>query len=475
MRVRRLAGIVFLIAIIFTVISPSAYAKKKKKSKVKLVAQESVLTLLYKKGSKEFACDRSRPGFKVGQIKGTVENENGIFIKLKPLKRKKNKKGKSVKSKLEKTLINECKVRKSEPVPEIGEDGKGFAFFSTPFNGVFNTSNYFDHDLPFAFKGENNLQQTSAGEIHSGISGHEGYDWRMEEGTPLYAVADGVIARAGLGGKFVCPILDDKVVQAISVRIDHPSIKGEQIQTSYVHLSEVAVSVGDTVSTGDLIGYSGNTGCSTTPHLHFQIYKSTNTNSGKRTHFDPYGWRDASVDPWSEHPEGTESLWLWKEGQAPLLTSWSSYSPSESNKARVVISRVQYMGEKDDENLNNEYVELQLDPKNVSGDSLDLTGFRLRNSDFEYYNLPVGFILKVGESVKIYSGAGSNDSENLYWDRSTPAWENFGGGCAQLLKPDDTNMFAFRFRGGTCSSNANISTSKVVADEKEEQCYGHLH
>ena len=41
--------------------------------------------------------------------------------------------------------------------------------------------------------------------------------------------------------------------------------------SSYSHLDELVVALGQKVAAGDLLGYSGTTGCSTGPHLHFQI------------------------------------------------------------------------------------------------------------------------------------------------------------------------------------------------------------
>jgi len=90
---------------------------------------------------------------------------------------------------------------------------------------------------------------------------HYGIDIAVVTGTPVKAAADGVVTFAGTNGGY-----------GILVTIDH----GNGVETRYAHNSRVAVKVGQQVKRGDIIAYSGNTGNSTGPHLHFEIrYKGT--------------------------------------------------------------------------------------------------------------------------------------------------------------------------------------------------------
>jgi len=88
---------------------------------------------------------------------------------------------------------------------------------------------------------------------------HEGIDISVPEGTPIRAAADGTVIllqseyESGGYGNYTC--------------VDH----GGGLSTCYAHQSSFATSVGASVSQGDVIGYSGNTGHSTGPHLHFEV------------------------------------------------------------------------------------------------------------------------------------------------------------------------------------------------------------
>jgi murein DD-endopeptidase MepM/ murein hydrolase activator NlpD len=85
---------------------------------------------------------------------------------------------------------------------------------------------------------------------------HEGIDIGAAQGTPIYAAASGTVNYAGWEGGY----------GNLTV-IDH----GNGLATAYGHQSQLAVSSGQTVSRGQVIGYVGSTGHSTGPHLHFEV------------------------------------------------------------------------------------------------------------------------------------------------------------------------------------------------------------
>jgi len=96
---------------------------------------------------------------------------------------------------------------------------------------------------------------SSAFEMRWGVM-HTGVDWACAQGTPVMSAANGTVIRAGYySGYGNC------------VDISH----GYGVVTRYGHLSKILVSVGQSVSQYSTIAYSGNTGDSTGPHLHFEI------------------------------------------------------------------------------------------------------------------------------------------------------------------------------------------------------------
>ncbi len=88
---------------------------------------------------------------------------------------------------------------------------------------------------------------------------HTGCDFSAPQGTPIYATGDGKVVKVktnyrGYGKE---------------VEIDH----GYGYITKYAHMKEFAVKNGARVKRGEIIGYVGNTGSSTAPHLHYEVIK----------------------------------------------------------------------------------------------------------------------------------------------------------------------------------------------------------
>ncbi|HEY0188300.1 MAG TPA: peptidoglycan DD-metalloendopeptidase family protein [Cellulomonas sp.] len=95
---------------------------------------------------------------------------------------------------------------------------------------------------------------------------HAGIDLRTYCNTPIYAARAGTVQWAkyltGFGNQ---------------VMIDHGLLNGSSLMTSYNHMTSFVVSAGETVTQGQLIGYSGNTGTSAACHLHFEVYVNGST------------------------------------------------------------------------------------------------------------------------------------------------------------------------------------------------------
>jgi murein DD-endopeptidase MepM/ murein hydrolase activator NlpD len=87
---------------------------------------------------------------------------------------------------------------------------------------------------------------------------HNGIDFAAEIGTPIYATADGKVA-----------VVDVKFSgYGKMVEIDH----GFGYRSRYAHMHDFAVRTGQNIKRGDLVGYVGNTGLSTAPHLHYEVH-----------------------------------------------------------------------------------------------------------------------------------------------------------------------------------------------------------
>ena len=91
---------------------------------------------------------------------------------------------------------------------------------------------------------------------------HKGMDIAAPYGSPIYAAVDGVVAFAGRSGGY-----------GNLVKLAHRG----GLASGYGHMSRIAVSPGERVRQGEVIGYVGSTGNSTGPHLHWEVWRNGTT------------------------------------------------------------------------------------------------------------------------------------------------------------------------------------------------------
>ena len=140
--------------------------------------------------------------------------------------------------------------------------------------------------------------QTYRGSDYLYYDGHNGWDYALSYENVL-AAAEGTIKLAGSDS--INPCFGQTIL------IDH----GNGYTTRYAHLSAIYVGVGQAVTRGQAIARSGNTGCSSGPHLHFGVYVTSSW-----TAIDPWGWWGAAgADPWPSDPG---DLWLTSNAQFPI-------------------------------------------------------------------------------------------------------------------------------------------------------------
>ncbi|MCK9174101.1 MAG: M23 family metallopeptidase [Desulforhopalus sp.] len=103
--------------------------------------------------------------------------------------------------------------------------------------------------------------------INGRRSFHEGMDFQGYRGEPIHATADGVVLRAFCNGGY-----------GKYVELDH----GNGFHTAYGHMTRIKVHSGQHIKRGTVIGFVGNTGRSTGPHLHYEVKRSGSPVNPKR-------------------------------------------------------------------------------------------------------------------------------------------------------------------------------------------------
>ena len=98
------------------------------------------------------------------------------------------------------------------------------------------------------------------GEVDAfGNAGHRGTDIPAPEGTPILAAHSGTVLVSGWNDSYGNQVLLDN---------------GAGLSTRYAHMTQTAVTAGEVVTAGQVIGYVGSTGDSTGNHLHFEVMQN---------------------------------------------------------------------------------------------------------------------------------------------------------------------------------------------------------
>ena len=194
--------------------------------------------------------------------------------------------------------------------------------------------------------------------------GHPGYDYRTTDQSSdgrinVLAAADGT---AYLGGNTYN-----------TVYIDH----GNDYQTYYLHLYQRNITDGQSVTRGQVIGISGDTGSSGSPHLHFEVKKNS-------IPVDPYGWKGSGSDPYTSYT-GVTNLDLWTSSSSTSVVTHTLTPPAKTTVSRggTLIFSVE------ETNNSSAYYKFYIQPYVIKPDGTTLYFKRLSTG------------LKAGETRKI--------------------------------------------------------------------------
>ena len=163
------------------------------------------------------------------------------------------------------------------------------------------------NEQPFSINGSYTGASSCGGAYYLCYDGHPGTDYAVLNNTPVYAAADGI---AYLPSSF--PGVSN-AKNFSTIEIDHQN----GYRTYYLHLSSQVVSDGQTITRGQLIGYSGDIGSPGAYHLHFEVQKNG-------VPVDPYGWKGSSSDPYT--PASSIDLWT------PPASTYKEFVISKTDK-----------------------------------------------------------------------------------------------------------------------------------------------
>ena len=123
-------------------------------------------------------------------------------------------------------------------------------------------------------------------------------------------------------------------------------------------------------------------------------------------------------------------------------TTPASAGPEGGSDSDIVLNTIRYTGEgSDHDNPNNEWVEFE----NTGDGAVNVGGWRLEDDANHDYRFP-DVRLRPGDTIRVYTGSGSNTDSELYWGSSRAIW-NDGGDTVYLWNDDGELIVEFEYSG----------------------------
>lgn len=167
-----------------------------------------------------------------------------------------------------KAILEDKKKKKIAFEKEIFEYEKKLTYVLNPSSLPKANSSALDWPVDNVFITQKFGKTNASGRLY--VSGtHNGVDFRAAVGTPVKSAGNGKVAGTGDTDADCRGVSFGKW---ILIKYDNG------LATTYGHLSQISVKPGQAVSSGDVVGYSGNTGYSTGPHLHVSTYAADAVN-----------------------------------------------------------------------------------------------------------------------------------------------------------------------------------------------------
>lgn len=140
--------------------------------------------------------------------------------------------------------------------------------------------------------------------------------------------------------------------------------------------------------------------------------------------------RERYEDAQARAKEENRGLWACTDDTDATPTAGTSSTETVDGSLSIVRINADAAGN-DNDNLNDEYVVFE----NQDDESLDLSGWTVRDEAGHEYTVPDGFTLVPGEQVTLHTGEGSDTETDLYWGQTGAVWNN-GGDTVTVVDAD---------------------------------------